>query len=135
MALPEGVEYHTGDHIGVLPRNSAALVQRVAARFGLTPQTRIRIRNNANQRSHLPLELNRKEWVQKGALFSYGPDFQLIGREGARYVDSILRGAKPAELPVLQPTKFELVINLKTAKALGLTLPSGLLSIADEVIE
>jgi putative ABC transport system substrate-binding protein len=65
----------------------------------------------------------------------YGTDFVGLHRQAASYVDSILRGAKPADLPVQTPTKFETVVNLKTAKALGLTVPPGLLIAADEVIE
>ncbi len=83
----------------------------------------------------LPLPSHRKEWVEQGALFSYATDLATIGREAAPYVDRILKGAKPGDLPVQQPTRFELVINLKTAKALGLTIPQSVLMRADQVIE
>ncbi len=83
----------------------------------------------------LPLASWGKGFLKEGGLFSYAPDTVSIGRGMATYVDKILKGAKPAALPIEQPTKFELVINLKTAKALGLTIPQSLLLRADEVIQ
>jgi putative ABC transport system substrate-binding protein len=86
-------------------------------------------------RYKLPAIFVQREFAEAGGLISYAPDFADGYRETGVYVGKILKGAKPADLPVLQSTKFELVINLKTAKTLGLTIPSGVLSIADDVIE
>jgi putative ABC transport system substrate-binding protein len=85
-------------------------------------------------RNHLPAIFENKEWVEDGGLISYGPDFPDAIRRAAVLTDKILKGAKPAELPVEQPTKFELVINLKTAKQIGLTIPPNVLARADKVI-
>jgi putative tryptophan/tyrosine transport system substrate-binding protein len=84
---------------------------------------------------HLPSYGNASEFARDGLLLSYASDVPTILRRAGYYVDRLLRGAKAAEMPVEQPTKFELVINLKTAKVLGLTLPPTLLARADEVIE
>jgi putative ABC transport system substrate-binding protein len=93
-----------------------------------------RIANLAMQ-SRLPTLFYSEDSVKAGGLISYGASLIAIHRRGAYFVDRILKGANPADLPVEQPTKFELVINLKTAKAIGLELPATLLALADEVIE
>jgi putative tryptophan/tyrosine transport system substrate-binding protein len=83
----------------------------------------------------IPAIYNSREYVELGGMMSYGPNFLELYRRGAGYVDKILRGAKPADLPIEQPTKFNLVVNLTTAKVLGLTIAESFLSLADEVIE
>jgi putative ABC transport system substrate-binding protein len=100
----------------------------------LVTTNRVRI-NTLALAARLPVMHGVREYVEAGGLMSYGPNFPELFRRAADYVDKILRGAKPADIPVEQPTKFDLVINLTTAKALGLTIPETFLVRADEVIE
>ena len=85
--------------------------------------------------ARLPTIYNSREYVETGGLMSYGPNWPDQWRRAAEIVDKILRGAKPADIPVEQPTKFDLIINLTTAKVLGLAVPPSMIAIADEVIE
>ena len=86
-------------------------------------------------RARIPTVFPSRTFPNNGGLMSWGTDFLEIYRQAGNYVDKILRGAKPNDLPVQAPTKFELVINLRTARALGLSMPPNLLTLADEVIE
>ena len=86
-------------------------------------------------KQRLPTVTGARQWPQLGVLFSYGADSRDLFRRSAVYVAKILKGARPADLPVEQPTKFDLVINMNTAKALGITIPMSVLRLADEIIE
>jgi putative ABC transport system substrate-binding protein len=100
----------------------------------LMTSNRIRI-NTLSLVERLPMMGPNREYVEVGGLIAYGPNYQDIWRRAGDYVDKILRGVKPGDLPVEQPTKFDLIINLVTANALGLTVPETLLATADEVME
>jgi putative ABC transport system substrate-binding protein len=95
---------------------------------------RVRI-NSLAQAARLPTIYGSREYVEAGGLMSYGPSYTELFRRAADYVDKILRGAKPGDIPVEQPTRFELIVNLRTAKTLGLDVPPAMLARADEVIE
>jgi len=117
---------------------AAMAKERVGALFVVTDPAFIPHRArlaNLTAKSRLPSIFTQREDAEAGALMSYGPSLSDIYRRAATYVDKILKGAKPADLPVEQPTKFELVINLKTARAIGLALPQSLVQRADEVIQ
>ena len=101
---------------------------------GLIHSHQARIVNLA-VKTRLPVMYTNPEFVIAGGLMSYAADIPELGRRAATYVDKILKGAKPADLPVEQPTKFELVINLKAAKQIGLTIPPNVLARADKVIK
>jgi putative ABC transport system substrate-binding protein len=99
-----------------------------------TRQHLVRILDFANN-NKIPAMFEDSSYVVAGGLMSYGPDYQDVFRKAAIFVDKILKGAKPADLPIEQPTKFEFVINLKTAKTLGLEIPPKLIALADRVID
>jgi putative tryptophan/tyrosine transport system substrate-binding protein len=100
----------------------------------LVLSNRVRIQTLATG-ARLPAMYGHRGYVEAGGLMSYGTNYPDLWRRAADFVDKILRGAKPADIPVEQPTKFDLVINLTTAKALGIEIPATLLARADEVIE
>ena len=100
----------------------------------VTNANRVRIASLAAEH-RLPGMYPDSEYVEAGGLMSYAPNYSDQHRRAATFVDKILKGAKPADLPIEQPTKFELVVNMKTAKALGLTIPQLVLARADRVID
>jgi len=129
------LEVTSGDHI----QSSIETASRVAAGLivfsePLILSLRSKISELALQHQ-LPSLYGDRMFAYAGGLMSYGPDRRQLFRRAAEYVAKIFNGSRPQELPVEQPTKFELVINLKTAKALGLTMPDNLLALADEAIE
>ncbi len=123
---------HFGAAAGEIVRQRAQAV--VVAPDAILLNERVKL-HELLQATHLPVAYASREHVVAGGLLSYGVDLPATVRNVAIYVDKILRGAKPADLPVEQPTKFELVINLKTAKALGIIIPKDMLLRADEVIQ
>jgi putative ABC transport system substrate-binding protein len=134
--FPEAAEVHGVKDIETLFR--AASKGRADAALVLSSHLLFAQRTQVTDlavKSRLPTIYNAAEFVADGGLMAYGPDYTDLFRRAATYVDKLLKGTKPADLPVEQPTKFELVINLKTAKELDLTIPPMLLFQADKVIK
>jgi putative ABC transport system substrate-binding protein len=124
--------------------HDAGEIERAVAAFARSPNGGLIVTAGTGRRDliitlaarhKLPAVYNNRSFVAAGGLISYGTDYDDQYRRAAGYVDRILKGEKPADLPVQAPTKYETIINLKTAKALGLTVPPSLLATADEVIE
>jgi putative ABC transport system substrate-binding protein len=132
LAVHGGTPDEITSSFGAMARDRAEAVLILGDTFFLQQMRRIA---DLALKYRLPSVFLNPELVEAGGLMSYGPNFTDNFRRAASYVDKILKGAKPADLPIEQPTKFELVINLKTAKALGLTIPQSLLLRADQVIE
>jgi putative tryptophan/tyrosine transport system substrate-binding protein len=143
----EAVPRSIAVEVTAAPVRDTAEVEKVLAKLGRDPGSGLIVPVDAftvvhhqlfirlAQQHRVPAVYSYRTYVAQGALMSYGPDPYDLFRRSASYVDRILKGEKPADLPVQQPTKFELAINLKTAKALGLQISDKLLALADEVIE
>src|SRR5262245_13041071 len=147
IGLLMGVADDLAIEVAAAPVRNTAEIQEAIAKLGRDPGGGLIVAPDAftivhhqlfiglAQQHRVPAVYSFRTYVARGALMSYGPDSYDSFRRSASYVDRILKGAKPADLPIQQPTKFELAINLKTAKALGLQIPDRLLALADEVIE
>jgi putative ABC transport system substrate-binding protein len=143
----EAVPRSIAVEVTAVPVRNTAEIEKAIAKLGRDPGGGLIIASDVftivhnqlfirlAQQHRLPAVYFNRTSVAQGALMSYGPDIYDVFRRSASYVDRILKGEKPADLPVQAPTKFELAINLKTAKALGLQIPDKLIAIADEVIE
>jgi putative tryptophan/tyrosine transport system substrate-binding protein len=136
------VGFLTTPHQETMPGVHYSIKEATKARSGALAVTLNPLANSNQKRvidlaakNRLPAIYARREFVEGGGLMSYGPSFASDGRDAARLVDKILKGAKPADLPVEQPTKFELMINSRTAEALGLTIPPVVLMPAEKVIK